>query len=143
MATFTVTNLYDSGAGSLRDAIDQANALGDADTIQFDAGLSGTIDLLSALVLTQDVTIDGDTTNDNKADITLSGRDLNGILEITGGTTDVDLLSLTLTHGRSSQGAAVFADGASLDIVEALTPMIRASSLHETFWRTRAASSAP
>jgi hypothetical protein len=44
-ATFTVTNLDDSGAGSLRQAILDAEANGDADTIVFQSGLSGTIQL--------------------------------------------------------------------------------------------------
>jgi hypothetical protein len=38
---FTVTNVNDSGPGSLRDAITQANAAPDADTIVFAAALAG------------------------------------------------------------------------------------------------------
>jgi autotransporter passenger strand-loop-strand repeat protein len=52
MATFTVTNLNDSGAGSLRAAIEGANATspGSPNTINFSAGLSGgTITLTSDL----------------------------------------------------------------------------------------------
>lgn len=44
-ATFTVTNLNDSGAGSLRQAIIDANAAPGADTIVFAAGVTGTITL--------------------------------------------------------------------------------------------------
>ena len=44
-ATFTVSNLNDSGAGSLRQAILDAEAAPDADTILFQSGLSGTIQL--------------------------------------------------------------------------------------------------
>jgi hypothetical protein len=40
-ATFTVTNTNDSGAGSLRQAIEDANADTAADTIVFQAGVSG------------------------------------------------------------------------------------------------------
>ncbi|HXG86671.1 MAG TPA: hypothetical protein VNI84_21815 [Pyrinomonadaceae bacterium] len=36
-ATITVTNANDSGAGSLRDALTQANSNAQADTINFDA----------------------------------------------------------------------------------------------------------
>src|SRR5438309_1025940 len=47
-STFTVTNLGDGGAGSLRDAIDQANAAPDADTILFDPSVrAGTVALSS------------------------------------------------------------------------------------------------
>jgi hypothetical protein len=42
---FTVTNLNDGGAGSLRQAITAANVADDADVIRFAAGLSGTINL--------------------------------------------------------------------------------------------------
>ena len=47
MATFTVSNLNDSGAGSLRAAIEASNAgaPGEANTITFDGGLTGTITL--------------------------------------------------------------------------------------------------
>jgi hypothetical protein len=63
-ATFTVTNLNDSGAGSLRDAINQANGNGVADLIQFNipGGGLATIPLLSPLPPLTDqagVTIDG------------------------------------------------------------------------------------
>lgn len=59
-ATFTVSNLNDSGAGSLRDAIDMANAAPGADKITFN--VSGTIVLASTLPTIVDgseITIDG------------------------------------------------------------------------------------
>ena len=66
-ATFTVTNANDSGAGSLRDAITQANAAGGLDTIAFNVSGTGcdgagvcTIALSSALpTISSPVTIDG------------------------------------------------------------------------------------
>ena len=49
-ATFTVTNLNNTGAGSLRQAITDANSNGaGADTVAFQAGLTGTINLTSSL----------------------------------------------------------------------------------------------
>ena len=58
--TFVVTTLSDSGAGSLRQAITDANANAGADTIAFDSGLTGTIALATALPnLTDDVTLTG------------------------------------------------------------------------------------
>ena len=47
LSTFMVTNLNDSGAGSLRDDIQMSNATPGANTITFAAGLSGTITLTS------------------------------------------------------------------------------------------------
>jgi hypothetical protein len=58
-ASFTVTNTNDSGAGSLRDAITQANAAGGTNTITLQPGL-GTITLASNLPLVAtSVTING------------------------------------------------------------------------------------
>ena len=62
--TFTVTNTNDSGAGSLRQAIIDANANLGADTIEFNIAGSGTqvINLSSGLdQITEQVTIDGTT----------------------------------------------------------------------------------
>ncbi|MFO0807928.1 MAG: right-handed parallel beta-helix repeat-containing protein [Gemmataceae bacterium] len=59
-ATFAVTTLSDAGAGSLRQAIIDANAAPGADVIQFD--VPGTITLASALpAVTGPVSIDGRT----------------------------------------------------------------------------------
>ncbi|MEO0337827.1 MAG: NosD domain-containing protein [Bacteroidota bacterium] len=58
--TFTVTNLTDNSAGSLREAITSANASAGLDTIQF--SVSGAINLASGLPdITDSVVIDGTT----------------------------------------------------------------------------------
>jgi len=114
MATHIVTTTADvvdenDGVFSLREAIALANADTDADTITFAAGVGGgTIVLSSELSITDDLTIDGDINDDNKADITISGNDASRIVNITGATTDVALKSLTLTNGYSADhGGAV------------------------------------
>src|SRR5690349_5726500 len=57
---FTVMNLDDSGEGSLRDAIDQANMNPGADSIVFQDELTGTITLTSGqLTIFDDLTITG------------------------------------------------------------------------------------
>ncbi|MCA9080419.1 MAG: DUF4347 domain-containing protein, partial [Planctomycetaceae bacterium] len=59
--TFTVTNTNDSGAGSLRQAIINANSLSGTDTISF-AGLGAgthTITLASSVTVTDTIVIDG------------------------------------------------------------------------------------
>jgi uncharacterized repeat protein (TIGR01451 family) len=66
LATFTVTNTNDSGAGSLRQAIISANSAAGADAISFTIPGSGTqtINVLSPLpAITGAVTIDGTTQN--------------------------------------------------------------------------------
>ena len=62
-----VVNTNNAGAGSLREAINNAS---DGDTITFDEGLSGTINLGSTLTITRaDLTIDA-----SGADITIDGQ---------------------------------------------------------------------
>ena len=102
MANFIVTNLNNSGAGSLRDAVTKANANADADVITFAVG--GTIILTTELALTNDVTIDGDINGDDRADVTISGGGTTRIMNQTGATTDVSLLSLTLENGNTGAG---------------------------------------
>ncbi|MBF0271157.1 MAG: DUF4347 domain-containing protein [Magnetococcales bacterium] len=76
LATYTVTNLNNTGAGSLRQAILNANATsGVTDTIQF--SVTGTITLTSMLTVTDDLVIQGDTNGDQVADITVSGGGAN------------------------------------------------------------------
>ena len=126
MATLIVTNTNDTGAGSLRAAVTAANAsVGVADTIVFAGGLAGqTITLTSGeLALTDDVTIDGDTTGDDRADITISGNNASRIFNSTSGNgTDLVLKSLTLTAGNagaSGSGGAIFAgSGSTLTILD-------------------------
>src|SRR5215467_7376270 len=78
LSTFTVLNNLDSGAGSLRDAVSQANMAAGADTIQFAPGLRGqTITLTGGeLDVTDSVTIDG-------SGVTVSGNNASGVFVIT------------------------------------------------------------
>ncbi|MFN2310386.1 MAG: DUF4347 domain-containing protein, partial [Gammaproteobacteria bacterium] len=60
LATYTVTNLDDAGAGSLREALGLATLSGDI--VNFDAGLAGQINLLSALpTISVAIILDGTT----------------------------------------------------------------------------------
>ncbi len=114
MTLFIVNTLADSGAGSLRDAVEQANLLAGADTITF--SVAGTIVLGGELALTDDVTIDGDITNDGRADVTISGNNATRIFNQSGATTDVVLQSLTLTNANGFNGGAMLATGGTLQI---------------------------
>src|SRR5688500_12688814 len=57
-STFTVLNLVDSGAGSLRQAVHAANIAPGADAIAFGPGLHGTLTLTSGeLTVSDDLTV--------------------------------------------------------------------------------------
>ena len=111
MATFTVTNLFDSGTGSFRQAIFDANATAGADEILFNAGLSGgTINLASGeLLIADDLTING-----LGADLlTVDAGGLSRVFNINDGVTDsfIDALidGLTITGGGTvSEGGGIF-----------------------------------
>src|SRR5438094_630357 len=78
----TVTNLADSGSGSLRDAIVAANAHPGADTIDFAPGLQGTIALTSGeLLITESVAIHGP----GASRLAVSGNDASRVFEIASG----------------------------------------------------------
>ena len=100
--TFTVTNTADSGAGSLRQAITDANALVGADTINFNIPGAGvhTISPASALpAITSPVTIDGYTQPGTVQNTSAAG--FNGILliELDGTNAGVGVSALTITAG--------------------------------------------
>lgn len=104
-ATFTVTNANDSGAGSLRDAISQANANGQADTINFDAAFFGTA---RTITLASEIQITADGANPGRS-VTINGTGAN-LLTISGGNavrpfyamlnSSVSLSGLTLRDGN-------------------------------------------
>lgn len=108
--TFIVTNLDDSGAGSLRQAILDANSNAFAhDSITFDSGLSGTILLTSGeMLITDNVTIVGLA----GGKITVSGNNAGRIFNIDDNTTfamTVNISDLIITAGSSSgDGGAIF-----------------------------------
>src|SRR5438552_195513 len=86
LSIFTVTNLADSGSGSLRAAIEAANTNPGADVIKFAGGLKGTIILSSTngeLSVTDDLTIDGPGANQ----LTVSGGDVTRVFHISGSST--------------------------------------------------------
>jgi len=102
-ATFTVTNFNDTGAGSLRAAIADANGQSGTDTIDFDSSLNGgTISLSAAqgeISITDDVIIRGP-----GADLlTISGLSATRIFSIVD--SNVQIEGLTLDRGRVTGGS--------------------------------------
>jgi hypothetical protein len=105
--TFTVTNLNDSGTGSLREAINDAEARAGKDEIVFADGLSGTITLGSELPTITDragLVIDGG------GDVTVSGNNAVQVLEVAP-KAKLDLRSLTVSDGSNIVGGAIFNAG--------------------------------
>ena len=114
-ATLTVANTNDSGFGSLRQAILDANA---GDTITFAPALSGqTITLTPGpLNITKDLTINGDLNNDGAPDITVSGHNASRVFKIYNSAT-VTLEGLTITGGNSPGGGGILAAGGTLTVI--------------------------
>lgn len=137
-ATQTVTNLDDSGPGSLRQAVNDSNVTYGLDVIEFQAGLSGTITLTSGDIdINDDVVINAPV----PSVITVSGGNIGaprGEPEISrifriygdrgqperGGLGDpsynllsVDIIGLTMTDGYTDEnGGAIYANNAEVTI---------------------------
>src|SRR5262245_24326898 len=92
-ATLTVTNLNDSGPGSLRNTIAVSVP---ADTVNFAAGLTGTLTLTSGqLAIASDLTILGP----GQTNLTISGNLASRVFYIAGGT--VNISGLTIADGTN------------------------------------------
>ena len=112
-AVFTVTNNNDSGAGSLRDAITQANATPALDDINF--SVSGVIPLTTGNIdILEPVNLNGPGANT----LAISGTESDNIFYIGGDDEDPVLISgLTLFNGYySSGGGAIQFDDVTLTI---------------------------
>ncbi|WP_189346331.1 Ig-like domain-containing protein, partial [Undibacterium macrobrachii] len=96
LATITVTNGNDSGAGSLRQAITDAIS---GDTITFNAGMTVTLNG-TQLLITKNLIIDGDLDNNNTPDVTIDANYKSRVIEIFSG--NVTLEGLVITHGSLS-----------------------------------------
>ena len=110
-STFTVTNLLDSGPGSLRDAIDSANVLAGSDDIEFAPGLKGTVTLASQLNVTDDLAI----TARGEDKIVLSGNYTTRVLGVSGADTNLTLRQLTIVDGLASVPAGAALGGGLLN----------------------------
>lgn len=122
-ATYTVTTIGDSGAGSLRQAVLDANATADDDTIVFNipAG-SCSAGVCTITLTTTEITVD------NNGSLTIQGTGAN-VLTIDGGAgtnrifyssaATFTLSGATLTGGNGAganngTGGAIFANGGTL-----------------------------
>ncbi|MEQ1859884.1 MAG: right-handed parallel beta-helix repeat-containing protein [Chthoniobacteraceae bacterium] len=107
-ASITVTNAADSGAGSLRQAVADAAANAGADTIDFDAALSGQTIAFGSQIVVSDadgVTIDASALSGG---LTLSSGGTHRLFTVNAGA------SLGLT-GVSVTGGGVASNGGAID----------------------------
>ena len=111
--TYTVANLNDSGPGSLRQAVLDANANGGYDEIQF--AVNGTILLTSGeIVISDALTISGP----GASRLTVSGNGSSRVFRLDSTTPkNVTINSMTITGGSASgNGGAILNQGGNLDV---------------------------
>ena len=120
---YTVSNLNDLGAGSLRQAIISANASSGADIIVFSQSLSGTINSNSLISITDDLTINGNGL------VTISGQNTTAIFEISDNSAtvkNITIRGLTITNGKGG------ADGGTAPVDYVLTALYGGISCRES-----------
>jgi hypothetical protein len=101
-STFLVTNLNDSGPGSLRAAVTTADA-NPGSTINFAAGLKGTISLTRGqLNISSSMNINGP----GASVLSVSSSNASRVFDVSGGTSDA-ISGLTIANGLADQGAGI------------------------------------
>ncbi|MBG1244462.1 DUF4347 domain-containing protein [Nostoc sp. NZL] len=112
-----VTNTSDSGLGSLRQAILNANATAGADTISF-AGVftDATPDIITLtsgkLTITDDITILGT----GAYNLIVSGNNSSGVFEISGSGTDASIDGLKIANANDPLGSILLNSNTSLSL---------------------------
>ncbi|WP_144399779.1 DUF4347 domain-containing protein, partial [Pseudomonas avellanae] len=112
LATFTVTSTSNTGTGSLREALTNAQ---NGDIVTFSTGM--TVALQSQLVVSKNITLDGDLNNDGVADVTLDGQNRTSVIRVNSGA-PATLDGVIITRGVASTAGA--SSGASIAASDAL-----------------------
>jgi hypothetical protein len=108
LSTVLVTSTKDSGEGSLRWAIENANGTSGTDAITFDASLADQPIVLGGeeLRVTDDLTITGLGADD----LTISGNNASRVFSIAAGVT-VEISGVTIADGKAQHGAGIYNQG--------------------------------
>jgi hypothetical protein len=122
-AIFNVINANDAGAGSLRQAIVDANGAAGADTINFDTTFFSTprtVTLAGQLDVTDSVTINGP----GAANLTVTGNNASRVFNISSTTSilNVTVAGLRITGGNvtGADGGGVFIDNENVTIQDSV-----------------------
>lgn len=129
--SFLVTTTADSGTGSLRQAVDNANSIAGTDTITFSDGTGGTVNFTDAsadtillsggqLSLTSSLTIAGPGANLLILQNTAPASSTSRVIRVTGSSIAVRLSGLTLTGGNATSaggGMTISASGSTVDVM--------------------------
>ncbi|MGF1471310.1 MAG: choice-of-anchor Q domain-containing protein [Rubrobacteraceae bacterium] len=113
-ADFAVTSTDDSGSGSLRAAINEANGNDESDTITFDLPSNSTIVLTSGSLIIEndvaglDVTIEGP----GPDQLSVDGNDSFGVFTIR--SAEANISGLRITGGSTDTGGGIFNDRGTL-----------------------------
>ncbi|MGC5703850.1 DUF4347 domain-containing protein [Pseudomonas sp. NFXW11] len=108
LATWTASNGNDSGTGSLRAALASAQ---NGDIVTFSSAM--TVALNNQLVVSKNITLDGDLNNDGVADVTLDGQYKTSVVQVNAGTTvtfDGLVITRGLIAGNGGNGGAAAAN---------------------------------
>jgi predicted outer membrane repeat protein len=112
-ATVTVSNTDDSGGGSLRQALADAN---DGDTIDFSVTTPATITLTSGqLVVDKSVTISGL----GAANLAVNGNAADRVFYVSSGLT-VTISGLTIENGSADRGGGIYNEGVALTVSDCI-----------------------
>ena len=103
LSTLTVLNSLDSGPGSLRQAVLDANGAAGSDTILFAKSVHKITLTSGELAITDDLEIAGP----GAKKLTISGNHASRVFDIQGGT-DVSIEGLTITAGLADGNAPVY-----------------------------------
>lgn len=124
--TFNVTTLADSGKGSLRDAVQDANALVGSDRIVFKAELGGAIPLASEITVTDETHFEGR----GPRRLTVSGGGGTRIfdIDVTTPGQPVTIFGLKLAGGSAAVGGAIRNADSRLSIDESALSGNRATA---------------
>ena len=106
-----VTNLNDSGIGSLRKAIEDANSNPGDDNINFQPGLTGILALNQQLSITSNITIVGTGVNN----LMISGNNVTRVFNIAANS-NVSISNLTIRGGKSEGSGAGILNAGSLNL---------------------------